>query len=685
MVFSTIVLFFVYTFCLGFAATSFVKNSDNFIERNLMRIGFGLALVPFLGLLLNLLRIPIDWKIILSLSLVYPLYHLIKNKLQLKPRFAITKTDLSIFAMLVIFLVNLYVYASGAFNYPYFEDDDPWSHAMGVKYVSIEKTVFEKTSVGLHYIDPYPPTYDLFLGILLQTDNSVYWTLKFFNALIISLSTIFFYFFVKEFAQDKNKALFASFALASIPAFMSHFIWSIALTMPLYFVVFYALERIKYDKKWWIVASLAMVTALTSSPTHSTYFGLFFILYLFAKMILERSILIHYILSGVLGALLSFIFWWGPMILKYGFYQTLKSLGIGVGTGRALSIGGTGDRIYSFSDFFVAQNQNMINNPIGIGIVLSVLSFLALIFLIYTNYNELKKNKVTITSIFLVINALMLFFLFKTYTGKLWDEKLASITFFQFFFRESFILLILMITLFILVVLLIVGYRNEHFTEKYLVIVLVWFILTFYAVNAGPFKYKLSPFRAWMLLAIPVCILSAEGAFNLMSISKKYMGNIGKYSMLVILLTGIYFTSAQQKIAVNTAIWSAGGFWTYFKDESGRIYSPELDGYLWLKDNIPANTNVFTFVNNAPIIAFDKFTCHWCEDINDFQKNGFNKDMQETYNWLKSKDYKYIVIDGQTTRRFGINETNEKLHSLVLSGKFQPIHQTTGFLIFKIL
>ena len=80
MSFLTIVLFLVYTFGLGLAATSFVKNSDNFLERNLMRMGFGLALLPFLGLILNFLRIPIDWRIILVLSIAYPLYYIIKNK-----------------------------------------------------------------------------------------------------------------------------------------------------------------------------------------------------------------------------------------------------------------------------------------------------------------------------------------------------------------------------------------------------------------------------------------------------------------------------------------------------------------------------------------------------------------------------------------------------------------------------
>ena|SRR3989338_2426433 len=172
MSYITITLFLIYTFCLGFTITSFVRNSENFLERNLMRIGFGLAFLPFLGLMLNLLRIPIDWKIILALSLVYPIYCIIRYKPKPQLQFKITKNTLSILAMLALFVVNLYIYTSGAFAYPYLEDDDSWSHALSVKFVSIEKSVFVGINNPFHYIDPYPPTYDLLMGILHQTNNS---------------------------------------------------------------------------------------------------------------------------------------------------------------------------------------------------------------------------------------------------------------------------------------------------------------------------------------------------------------------------------------------------------------------------------------------------------------------------------------------------------------------------------
>jgi len=177
----TILLFLVYCYGLGFTISSFVKNSENFLERNLMRLGFGLSILPFLALILNLIKLPADWRIILALSLIYPLYYLFRNYKKFSIRIKLTKTNLSIFIMLLIFFINFYIYASGAFSYPYLEDEDSRSHAFGVKFMSIEKNAFDQSAKDhLRYLNAYPPAYDITLGILHQTNDSIYWTMKFF-------------------------------------------------------------------------------------------------------------------------------------------------------------------------------------------------------------------------------------------------------------------------------------------------------------------------------------------------------------------------------------------------------------------------------------------------------------------------------------------------------------------------
>ena len=229
-----------------------------------------------------------------------------------------------------------------------------------------------------------------------------------------------------------------------------------------------------------------------------------------------------------------------------------------------------------------------------------------------------------------------------------------------------------------IIALIFIFLRFKSLLKKenhWLVITLAWFILTFYAVNATTLPIKISPFRVWMLLAIPVCILAAQGAFDIMGILKKYSGNIGKFVVLALILTGIYFTSAQQKIAVNTANWPPGAFWT-----SGE----EIEAYVWMKDNLPKNSNVFAFSHDDPVIGSDMFSCRWCEDVLEYRKTGFNDSAQETHNWLKAQNYEYLVIDGRSAQTFGAEETNTKLQELNQSGLFQVVLQNQGAVIFKI-
>ena len=164
----SILVFFAITFCLGYSITRFVKESDNFIERVLMRMGIGFGTFIVLGLLLNVARIPLDWGVFLAISVIPALIFAFINRKRMKfsLSFKLTKTNIAILTMLVIFFATFYMYHKGAFSYPWLEDDDPWAHATGVKYVSVEKTLF--TTHRIKYIDPYPPSYDMVLGVLHQ-------------------------------------------------------------------------------------------------------------------------------------------------------------------------------------------------------------------------------------------------------------------------------------------------------------------------------------------------------------------------------------------------------------------------------------------------------------------------------------------------------------------------------------
>ncbi|MAG08709.1 hypothetical protein CMO89_04495 [Candidatus Woesearchaeota archaeon] len=622
MIILTILLFFVYAFGLGFGITLFTKNSENFLERNLMRIGIGMGVLPILGILLNFFHIPLDWKFFLFASLLGPVIYLIKSKGKLKATgLKLTKSNINIFLVLLLFLFTFFMYGTGAFKYPYLEDDDSWVHAQSVKYISTEKTAFEDENFNiLSFIDPYPPGYGIFMAVLHQTSSSVSWALKFFNALIISLGIIFFYFFAKVFTGNKNKALFSAFALAAIPCYLSHFIWAHSLAITLFFPAMYCIEMIKNDKKWIIPSSVVISSILVTQPTQAIKIMILIGIYFFVKSILEKKFRWDVLLSMFTGFLLSYFWWynkWSSMFGekientlasdKYASLHAIDSQSFLSKIKLAFPNNmGTATRAYNFNDFFMAKSQNMINSPVGVGIFLSILAVISLVYIIF-RFKSLLKEK-----------------------------------------------------------------------NHWIVIALSWLVFVFLGINSMTFNLPvgLFAFRFWMLLGIPLSLICAEGIWLFKSLAKKY--RLLGMAMLSLFIIGIIFTSAYQKYTFNTAVWPPGARWLSYE---------EIEGYLWVKNNLPADAKVFAFTKDRSgyIIGLDKFMCIWCEDDMAFQKTAINKTAEELRSWLRSKRYEYITIGVKEAVEFGANHTNEKINELTLSGFFQPIHRTEGVVVLKVI
>ncbi len=619
----TVMLFFVYIYGLGYSLTWFLKNS-NFFERTFIRMGVGLGTIPFFLVLLDFLHIPIDWKFVLLVSLLFPSFAffriILKKDIRL-PRIKLTKGNLYFLIVFLIFLLTLSMYVKGAFRYPYFEDDDPWAHSAGIKYVSIEKN-FDDPTNSFKYIKPYPPGYDGLMGVLHQTSPEIMWTMKFFNALIISLSIIFFYFFVKNFTKSKDKALFATIILAMVPCYLSHFIWAHSLVITLFIVALYCLVMIPHEKNWVYPTSIVIASICLTQPTQPIKFFFMFIGYATIMSIYHKKIFLKEFLSIIGGYLLSLIWWamnWKDMfIMGAGGDKNIISEGgsfftrfIGVIQKAFPPNSGTATRPYTVSDFFIAKSTNMINNPVGVGIIICLLAFISIILVLLT-YKSMKKEK-----------------------------------------------------------------------KIQIAITLFWLIFTFVGINSMTFHLPIGlyAFRFWMLFAIPLSIISAEGFWFLVGFLKQF--SVPKVITVLLLVTLMFFTSGKQKYDVNTAIWGPGQFWTSMD---------EVIGWVWLK-NLPVNTRIFAYSGDEQVIGLNMFSCGWCKDVIEFRKDLLSRNTSDLYNWLKKKRYEYLVIGGMAYKTFsesyGGNETTKlldmRLREISSFEKFKLVHQTKGVLIFKVL
>src|SRR3989344_5712200 len=528
----TILLFFIYLWGLGFSLTYFVylksATKPSFFERHIMNLGIGLGVFAILSVLINFFRIPLDWKLFLVLSLAIPSYVYFKDfkergfKLPTKlPKLSLTKSDIYVLVVLLIFAVSFYIYASGAFAYPYLEDEDPWGHSMGVKYVALDKDAYDpigdvnnpqRGNSVLSFMDPYPPAYDILMGIMHQTSPDLNWTLKFFNALLISLGFLFFYLFAKGFIDNRNKALLATIIFALIPAYLSHFIWAHSLVITIFFPLLYALQQIKEDKKWMYIALIITASVWVSQNIEQPLkLSTMVLLYLIVVSIINRKFFTQGFIALGGGIALSFL-WWGVMIYKYTLGGFIDYFGSNVVNEEGASVlvagkefaassgglinhltsilktltnpGGSASRAYTFSDFFFAQANNQINNPIGIGIVASLVVLFAVGYILWKHKSALVEEKNT-----------------------------------------------------------------------WLCVSLLWLVFTFWGVNGMTFPVSVAKgaFRVWMLLAIPVALIATEGVYSAAALAKKF--KIPAIAIFSLLIVGMVLTSGYQKYQLNTEAW----------------------------------------------------------------------------------------------------------------------------------
>lgn len=370
MLLITLLLFFIYTHGLGYSLTRFLKTRS--LEILIMRIGIGMGTMPVLGLYLNALRIPLDWRIFLILANILPLYDLFHNcaKIKIPQRFRKPRPEIII--LFIIFSIHLLIYLFGAFSYPWLEDTDPYEHAAGIKYIAIEKNVNVPTGV-FHYINPYPPGYDIVFAILHQTLASLQTTLKFFNSLIVALSLLFFFYMVRDLSGNKFKALLGTFFLAIAPCYLTRFIWAQSLAIALFFPALYLLNKARLNKKYILPAVFVMAGIFLTQPTKSIKFAVLVLLIFLSLFLIERKWYRDYLWALIVAAAISLV-WWLPVGLEILSGQS-KLAAI---SGQAANMSdilpiffnpttGTSTTSYTIFDYIFIRPDNLINSPTGLG------------------------------------------------------------------------------------------------------------------------------------------------------------------------------------------------------------------------------------------------------------------------------------------------------------------------------
>ncbi|MDD9954358.1 MAG: hypothetical protein OXR66_08560 [Candidatus Woesearchaeota archaeon] len=410
---NAILVFILLVFGFGYSVLWLTKaRQEKHIVLYLIEVaGLGLGLFSFIGVVFHLLHIPLHVSIYLIAAFACPLADVLLNfKKKLKKiswKLQFDTTTICAFLLLMLMCGFFLVFHKGAFIYPYLENDDPYNHALGSMYVSrmhtysVDPAVAEISGGYAKYLEPYPPTYDVLMGVLRQMNDSMLWTLKFFNVLLITLGLAFYYLLFRRYLDSDRKALFGTFVLAALPSFMSHFIWSQTLALVLFPVALYSFQRALDDTTWRIPAILMIASVLVTQPVVSFLFGLVVLLLVFLLFLHEytknKGSFLKRIpktkeafIVGALGVATSFLFW-GVQLLKWGVsgISGQKSGELSTGWGGAYAL-----QQYTLTDIIFAPHNSRIDQAIGFGWVISLLLVLSIIvfFLARSKVFSLKKH-----------------------------------------------------------------------------------------------------------------------------------------------------------------------------------------------------------------------------------------------------------------------------------------------------
>lgn len=641
----TILLFVVMSYGIGYTIIGFVnhgrspgreKPEDPF-EKHFMTLGVGLSMIPILTLILSTFDIPLDATLLLVISLIYPAYSmLIKRQKIGLDKYTLTnllENKNALTAMIVVMLASLYLFVllKGALTLPYLEDDDSWDHAIGAKYISVVKDYSLPEGVPVtHYLEPYPPTYDGLMGILHQYNSSVQWTLKFFNALLIGISIITAYYFIRLFTGDEKIALGGAFILTVVPCYLSHFIWAHTLGHVLFYPTLYAVEMSNRDRKWALPAILAIASVTVTQPMISLVFGLFYVLYYITRVIFERKLLKQFFAIGILGLLLAVVFFWGQMVLKYG-------------TGFE-KIDRAGKRIQS-GEFKIAFEER-------------VMPFEEVILLQSFQDKQPDNCAALIPGRYCI-----------PLSGNIAIQKGFGVVLFLLFI--------------ISLILLVVYFKREVQGNAYWVPVsLVWGIFTLIGLESWMLPVSVDPPRFFMFMTLPMAILVPKGVLILTDLLKSY---VKPEHVMMVLFIAVLYTSAYPKYVVQTAIWPYGVMWNG---------PEQVQGYVALKSALPPDAKVFPMcmADNA-VIGLDKLSYAWDGDVLDYREKILDRTPSEIYEFLKKKGYEYAILDVACIVRCNkdgteMNSCMEKINKMAddisKSGLYAQAWSNKAVIVYKI-
>jgi len=742
----SILFFLLVTLLTGTLVDLLVKDwRADWLEKLFMRFGIGLATLSVEGVVLNLLHIPLDYRVFLAVGGVIFGGALLRNKSFRSFDAENIRSSLAhgwrkksfwyALFVLVLFAITVRMYVTGAFSYDYFEDTDPWRYTAVAHYIGEHRT-FTAPYYSIQYSEPYTQGYQIVMGVISQTNDSIYWTMKFFTCFIISFGVPFMYYFTRRFSKNEEVALLAAFFLFAVPAWVTHFIFSLHYNMTIFVVLLYVLAQLmrengktavsqsedqepyatqpekarpageqppqksrprptldpqRGNEGWMYVGMIVFGSMLVnhfSTVIHASIFCLVAILtrFLTEKKIDWKTILIFP--GGFLLALLFYI----PAYARHWFLTLIPNF-------NPNFIGGIGgvEQLFPLMRFIVT--------PLGVAttaliVGIAVAAYFSRFFWQppIERWIAVGNRGLILWCCGLVLVLVTLLQPHKILYAPGTDDNWITYPFFIYFLAEAknryhnpvglgFVLMSAVLVSFLFAMSRITKLFKAENT--WAAVSLAWIITAFLLVEGKSLSIAIIPFRAWTFLGL---FASLFGAWGIVAIIRTFSDNnrvlVGAIALLVIVEIPVSFLPKQE---LNTKVW-----------RDSKIGAPQSRAlFSWMRDGgIPKNSVVAHLCGDSEFLSsydmdpplFDKaFHPEYRYGMPYFLSHPL-KLTQEAYAVLKNANVQYVTVGTSCLFQVYNEENRQSMRALLpeamvelLGDSRLTLVRNTGYeLLFKL-
>jgi len=232
-----------------------------------------------------------------------------------------TAADLPLALVLAIGL--LFSALTGLLGQPGFEGLDPWGHAFGAAYLA-DIGVLRQPDPGfplIHYVDAYPPLYDLLLALPVGLLGVVSPAVKGAAALLVAVAPLAVWLLARRLRQDERYATVACLLYALLPSAVPHHPWGHSLAVVLLLGTLIAALELRREPRFGIALAATCGGLVLAAPSQGLKGAAMLLATAVVAAAFDRRWFLRLLAAGAGGMALAAI-WLLPAASRAGFEPT---------------------------------------------------------------------------------------------------------------------------------------------------------------------------------------------------------------------------------------------------------------------------------------------------------------------------------------------------------------------------